>query len=164
MNDEAFMRRALEVAARATDHGDVPIGAVLVDRDGVVLAEAHNRREVDCDPAGHAEILALREAARARGSWRLAGTTLYVTLEPCPMCAGALVNARVDRVVWGCSDEKAGAMGSLFVIGLDPRLNHRLVVRGQVLAKECAELLRGFFAGRRETGRRGGRGAGGVRG
>jgi tRNA(adenine34) deaminase len=155
-SDDDYMRLALAAADRAPEHGDVPIGAILVDAGGKVLGEGHNRREIDSDPTAHAEIVVLREAARARQSWRLDGTTMYVTLEPCPMCAGALVNARVSRVVWGCADEKAGAMGSLFVIGCDPRLNHRLDVRGRVLAEACAERLRAFFAAKR--GGAGGRG------
>ncbi len=148
MTHEQWMGEALAEARAAERHGDVPIGAVVV-ADGVVVARAHNRREVDGDPTAHAEILALREAARARGHWRLTGATLYVTLEPCTMCAGALVLARLDRVVFGADDPKAGAVGALWDIPRDPRLNHRVeVVRG-VEAERCAGLLRDFFAARR---------------
>lgn len=143
------MEVALEEARAAAAEGDVPVGAVLVDARGVELARGRNRREVDADPTAHAEIVALRAAARARGEWRLVGTTLFVTLEPCAMCAGALVNARVARLVFGCPDPKAGAVETLFAIGRDPRLNHRLDVRSGVLAEEAAGLLRAFFAARR---------------
>jgi len=145
----AWMRLALEEADRAAAHGDVPVGAVMVDGAGSVIARGHNRREVDGDPTAHAEVVVIRQAAEARGSWRLNDVTLVVTLEPCPMCAGAIVNARIPRVVWGCADEKGGAMGSLFVIGRDPRLNHRVEVTSRVLADVCAEKLRAFFAARR---------------
>lgn len=143
------MGLALTEADAATAHGDVPVGAVLVDRAGVVVATGHNRREELSDPTAHAEIEALRAAAKKLGRWRLDDLTLYVTLEPCPMCAGALLNARVERVVYGCRDDKAGAVHSLFVIGLDPRLNHRFTVTGGVRADQCAERLRRFFASRR---------------
>lgn len=146
--DAAFMRLALEEAEAAGATGDVPIGAVVV-RDGVVVGRGRNRRELDADPTGHAEIVALREAARAAGAWRLVGATVYATLEPCPMCAGALVNARVARVVYACADPKAGAVDTLFPIGRDARLNHRFEVRAGVLAEPCAALLKGFFAARR---------------
>jgi tRNA(adenine34) deaminase len=142
------MEEAIAEAELAAAHDDVPIGAVVV-RDGEVLARAHNRREVDGDPTAHAEILALRAASQAGGSWRLEGCTLYVTLEPCTMCAGALVLARLDRVVFGADDPKAGAVGALYDIPRDPRLNHRVeVVRG-VEADRCGALLRRFFAARR---------------
>jgi tRNA(adenine34) deaminase len=145
---DPFMARAIAEAEAAMDHDDVPIGAVVVV-DGEVVAAAHNRREVDADPTAHAEILALREAAGARGHWRLDGATLYVTLEPCAMCAGALVLARLDRVVFGADDPKAGAVGALWDIPRDPRLNHTVeVVRG-VQAERCAGLLKAFFAARR---------------
>ena len=145
---EPFMQRAIAEAEAAAAHDDVPIGAVVVV-DGEVVATGHNRREVDADPTAHAEILALREAARARGHWRLDGATLYVTLEPCAMCAGALVLARLDRVVFGADDPKAGAVGALWDIPRDPRLNHRVeVVRG-VEAARCSRLLTDFFAARR---------------
>jgi tRNA(adenine34) deaminase len=143
-----MMALAVAEAEAAAAHDDVPIGAVVVV-DGEVVASAHNRREVDADPTAHAEILVLRDAARARGSWRLDGATLYVTLEPCAMCAGALVLARIDRVVFGADDPKAGAVGALWDIPRDPRLNHRVeVVRG-VRGEECSRLLKEFFAARR---------------
>ena len=142
------MRLALGQARLAAEHGDVPIGAVVLDPAGQVLAAAGNRREVDADPTGHAEILALREAARALGSWRLVDCTLVVTLEPCTMCAGALVLARVVRVVFGAYDPKAGAVASVFDVVRDPRLNHRVDVRGGILEGECGALLSGFFATR----------------
>ena len=145
------MALALEEARAAVHHGDVPIGAVLVDRAGTVVGRGRNRREVDNDPTAHAEIVALREAGQLRGQWRLSDLTMVVTLEPCPMCAGALLAARVERVIYACTDPKAGAIDSLFVMGRDPRLNHRFeVVRG-VLAEPCAELLRGFFSERRRA-------------
>lgn len=141
-----LMALAIEQAEQAAGLGEVPVGAVVADASGQVLGRAHNRRELDQDPLAHAELLALGQAARALGSWRLVGTTLYVTLEPCPMCAGALVNARVERLVYGCEDPKAGAVRTLFALCEDPRLNHRVqVVRG-VESRRCAELLRDFFA------------------
>ena len=142
------MDRALAEARAAEAHGDVPVGAV-VERAGELVAAAHNRREVDGDPTAHAEVLALRAAAAALGSWRLDGCCLYVTLEPCTMCAGALVLARVDRIVFGAVDPKAGAVGSLYDVPSDPRLNHRPAVVGGVLAAASAELLRAFFRARR---------------
>ena len=146
--DERLMRLALEEARRSEGWGDVPIGAVVA-RGEEVLARAGNERERRADPAGHAEILALRGAARALGTWRLEGCTLYVTLEPCAMCAGAMVLARVDRLVFGASDSKAGFAGSLGDLVRDPRLNHRAEVTSGVLADESGALLRGFFASRR---------------
>jgi tRNA(adenine34) deaminase len=146
--DEYFMRLALREAAVALDHDDVPIGAVVV-RDGEVIAAAHNERELRADPTAHAELIALREAARAIGSWRVSDAVMYVTLEPCAMCAGAIVLARVPRVVFGASDPKAGAAGSVFNVLGEPRLNHRPQVEAGLLAEECADLLRGFFAPRR---------------
>src|SRR5690349_22220725 len=146
--DDYFMRLALREAERALEHEDVPIGAVLV-RGGEVLAGAHNERELRGDPTAHAEMLALREGARALGSWRVLDTVLYVTLEPCAMCAGAIVLARVPRVVYGTVDPKAGAAGSVLDILAEPRLNHRPRVEGGVLAVECAALLTEFFAARR---------------
>jgi tRNA(adenine34) deaminase len=146
--DDYFMRMALREAERALEHDDVPIGAVLV-RDGELVAAAHNERELRQDPTAHAEIIALREAARVEGSWRLLDTVVYVTLEPCAMCAGALVLARVPRVVYGASDPKAGACGSVLDVLGEPRLNHRPEVAGGLLAQECGELLSGFFASRR---------------
>jgi tRNA(adenine34) deaminase len=143
--DEAFMAIALEEAQAAAAVGDVPVGAVLVDPKGAVLARGRNVRELEHDPTGHAEIVALRRGSEALGAWRLEGCTLFVTLEPCPMCAGALVNARVARVVFGCTDPKAGAIETLFRIGSDARLNHRFEVRSGVLADACAAALRAFF-------------------
>ena len=160
----AAMRLALAEAVRATaaddTHGgaavagswprsEVPVGAVILGPAGDVLSRAHNQRESDADPTAHAEILAIRAAARALGSWRLEGCTLVVTLEPCPMCAGAVVAARIGRVVYGAADPKAGAAGSLWNIPRDRRLNHRAQVIGGVLAEESAALLREFFARRR---------------
>jgi tRNA(adenine34) deaminase len=146
--DDYFMRMALREAERALEHDDVPIGAVLV-RDGELVATAHNERELRQDPTAHAEIIALREAARAVGSWRLLDTVLYVTLEPCAMCAGAIVLARLPRVVYGASDPKAGACGSVLDVLGEPRLNHRPDVAGGLLASEGGELLSEFFASRR---------------
>ena len=143
------MRLALREAQRARDHGDVPIGAVVV-RAGEVIAAGRNERELRQDPTAHAEILALREAAAADGSWRVLDATLYVTLEPCAMCAGAIVLARVPRVIYGASDPKAGAAGSVLDVLSEPRLNHRPEVAGGVLGEECGELLSEFFATRRE--------------
>jgi tRNA(adenine34) deaminase len=142
------MRAALREAERAAAHGDVPIGAAVV-RDGQVLAAAGNERELRADPTAHAEIIALRSAAQALGGWRIPDTTLYVTLEPCAMCAGAIVLARIDRVVYGAVDPKAGAAGSVFDILAEPRLNHRPAVEAGLLGDESAELLRAFFAQRR---------------
>ncbi len=146
--DVYFMRLALREAERALVHDDVPIGAVLV-RAGEVLASAHNERELRADPTAHAEILALREASRAVGSWRLLDCSLYVTLEPCAMCAGAIVLARVPRVVFGATDPKAGAAGSVLDVLSEPRLNHRPEVVSGLLAPACGQLLSGFFASRR---------------
>lgn len=146
--DEDFMRVALAEARAAAGHADVPIGAVVVV-DGEVIAAAHNRREVDLDPTAHAEVLAIRAAAEVSGSWRLDDATLYVTLEPCHMCAGALVLARLPRLVFGATDPKAGAVGSLDNIVDDPRLNHRVDVTSGVLGEEGGDLLREFFRARR---------------
>ena len=148
-DDEYFMRLALREAERAREHGDVPIGAVVV-RAGEVIAVGRNERELRQDPTAHAEILALREAARALGSWRVLEAALYVTLEPCAMCAGAIVLARVPRVAYGASDPKAGAAGSVLDVLAEPRLNHRPEVQGGLLEQECGELLSKFFASRRE--------------
>ncbi len=148
MDDQTYMQRALTQAAVAASEGEVPVGAVIVCGDTVV-AEAHNRRESDRDPLAHAEILAIRQAAAVLGRWRLSGCTLYVTLEPCPMCAGAVVNARVDRLVFGASDPRAGAVGSLLNLVQDGRLNHRAVVTPGVEAEASAQLLKAFFAARR---------------
>ena len=143
------MRAALELASAATGWGDVPIGAVVLSADGDVVGSGSNVRERDGDPTGHAEMVALREASRAAGEWRLSGCTLVVTLEPCTMCAGALVLARVDRVVFGAYDDRAGAVGSLWDVVRDRRLNHRPEVVGGVLAEESAALLDDFFAAQR---------------
>ncbi len=148
-DDERWMRRALEEARAAPAHEDVPIGAVVV-RDGVEIAAARNERELRADPTAHAEILALREAARHLGGWRLLDTVMYVTLEPCAMCAGAIVLARVPRVVYAAADPKAGAAGSVLDVLGEPRLNHRPDVSGGLLAEEGSELLRRFFASRRK--------------
>jgi tRNA(adenine34) deaminase len=143
---ERVMRRALAEAAEALPSGDIPIGAVVLDEAGAVIATGHNRREADSDPTAHAEVLALRAAARSRGTWRLTDCTLVVTLEPCTMCAGAAVLARVGRLVFGAFDPKAGAVGSLWDVVRDPRLNHRPEVVSGVLAEECGAILRQFFA------------------
>jgi tRNA(adenine34) deaminase len=149
---ESFMREALDQARTAASIGEVPIGAVVVC-DGAVIASASNRREIDADPTAHAEMIAIREAASVLGRWRLEGCTVYVTLEPCPMCAGALHAARIDRCVYGAVDPKAGALGTLYDIASDVRLNHRYEVVSGVLAEESAALLREFFAGLRARGR-----------
>ncbi len=145
---DGAMRLAMDQARRAETLGDVPIGAVVINPAGVIVAAAGNEREQLGDPTAHAEVLALREAARVLGSWRLVDHTLVVTLEPCTMCAGALVLARVSRLVFGAYDPKAGAVASLFDVVRDPRLNHRVDVRGGILEAECGELLREFFAER----------------
>ncbi len=142
------MRHALAEAQRAAAHGDVPVGAIVV-HNGEVIASACNEREHLGDPTAHAEVLALRAAARHRGTWRLDECTLYVTLEPCMMCAGAIINARVGTVVFGAADLKAGAVGSLYNVAADPRLNHEPIVRHGVLAEECVILLRNFFEQKR---------------
>ncbi len=146
--DEWFMRLAIREAERALDHDDVPIGAVVV-REGEVIGAGHNERELRQDPTAHAEMLALREAATAVGSWRVLDSVLYVTLEPCAMCAGAIVLARVPRVVYGTVDPKAGAAGSVLDVLAQPRLNHRPEVSAGLLAAECAALLTDFFGSRR---------------
>jgi tRNA(adenine34) deaminase len=143
------MEIALEEAARAPGHGDVPVGAVLLDPAGEMVAADHNRREEFRDPTAHAELLVLSKAARAGGDWRLIDHTLVVTLEPCPMCAGAAVWARLERIVYGAPDPKAGAAWSLYNIPQDKRLNHRVDLVAGVLEEECSALLRGFFEGRR---------------
>jgi tRNA(adenine34) deaminase len=143
---EDFMRLALEEADLAPAHGDVPVGAVVVSAHGLVLAKEHNRREERADPTAHAELLAIREATRGLPGWRLEGASVYVTLEPCAMCAGALVNARIARLVFGASDPKAGAVTSLFQIGSDPRLNHRFEVEAGFMADEGGRRLSEFFA------------------
>ncbi|MFN8024152.1 MAG: tRNA adenosine(34) deaminase TadA [Acidimicrobiales bacterium] len=146
--DERWMRVALDEARAAEVHGDVPVGAVVV-HDGRMIAARHNERELTGDPTAHAEVLAIRDAAAAIGHWRLLDCTLYVTLEPCAMCAGAIVNARVARVVYGATDPKAGAVRSLFELADDARLNHRAVIDRGVLADESSALLKAFFAARR---------------
>src|SRR5918999_4488790 len=146
--DEYFMRLALREAERALEHDDVPIGAVVV-HDGEVIGAGRNERELREDPTAHAEVLALREAAAHLGSWRVLDSVLYVTLEPCAMCAGAIVLARVPRVIYGTVDPKAGAAGSVLDVLAEPELNHRPEVAGGLLADECAAILREFFATRR---------------
>lgn len=169
MSDEVFMRMALEEARAAAEEGEVPIGAIVVlqgpadwdarqpyQREGFeprVVARAHNRRELDCDPSAHAEFSAMLAAAHRLGRWRLAGCTVYVTVEPCLMCAGLMLNARVDRCVYGAPDPKGGALGSLYDVSHDARLNHEFDVRGGVLEDECAQVMRDFFRGRRLAAR-----------
>jgi len=147
------MRLALDAAEEAAAAGEVPVGAVVA-RGSEVLAVAANRREADADPTAHAELLALREAGARLGTWRLDGCTLFATLEPCPMCAGAAVLARVERILYGCPDPRAGAVDTLFRIASDPRLNHRAEIRGGVLGQEAARLLEVFFRSRRGVGER----------
>ena len=149
--DERYMRMAVDAAQVAEENGDVPIGAVVV-HEGQVIGRAYNQREQLQDPTAHAEIIALTQAATALKLWRLHGCTIYVTLEPCPMCAGALVLARLDRLVYGCSDPKTGACGSLYDIVRDGRLNHQLEVTSGVLTDDCTRLLQDFFQSRRRTG------------
>jgi tRNA(adenine34) deaminase len=146
LDHRRMMALALSQARLAAELGEVPVGAVIVDPAGQVIAQSHNRREIDQDPLAHAEILAIRQAASVLRSWRLIDTTLYVTLEPCPMCAGAIVNARIPLVVYGCDDPKAGAVRTLYALLEDPRLNHRAEVIKGVLAEEAAALLKEFFA------------------
>ncbi len=153
MRDEDLMRAALDEARAASTSGEVPVGAV-VEIGGRIVARAHNLRESTSDPTAHAEILAIREAASKLGTWRLDGATVAVTMEPCPMCAGALVNARVKRLVYGCSDPKAGSVFSLYNIVQDPRLNHQVEVEDGVLAEECASVLENFFGERRGSNAR----------
>ncbi|TMA09978.1 MAG: nucleoside deaminase [Deltaproteobacteria bacterium] len=149
MMDETFMAEALAEARLAGAEGEAPVGAVLV-ADGRIAGRGRNARERLHDPTAHAEILALQEASRTLGRWRLTGSTMYATLEPCPMCAGALVNARVDRLVYAVTDPKAGAVDTLFDVVRDPRLNHRVEIASGVLAEECGALLREFFRQRRK--------------
>ena len=150
-----WMREALALAAGAAAAGEVPIGCVVAhEPSGRIIGRGANRREADHDPTAHAEVLALREAGRTLGHWRLVDCVMVVTLEPCPMCAGALVNARVPRLVYGCDDPKAGAVRTLFQLCDDPRLNHRVDVVTGVLADECAELLRSFFRAQRALGKK----------
>ena len=147
-DDERFMCEALEEARLAAEEGEVPIGAVVVC-DGEVVARAHNRRETDLDPSAHAEFSAMVAASRALGRWRLSGCTVYVTLEPCLMCAGLMVNARIDRCVYGAADPKGGALGTLYDVSHDSRLNHEFEVESGVLGEEAADQLRDFFRARR---------------
>jgi tRNA(adenine34) deaminase len=154
VTDEDWMREALRMADEAASIGEVPVGCVLVDARGDVVARGYNTRETEADPTAHAEIVALRSGAKAARSWRLDGHTLYVTLEPCVMCAGALVNARIERVVWGCDDPKAGACVTLYAVGQDLRLNHRFQATRGVLETECADRLKRFFATLRAQGKK----------
>jgi tRNA(adenine34) deaminase len=149
VTQDVWMQQALLLAESALDDGDVPVGALVVDEAGTVIGQGRNTRERDGDPTGHAEIVAIREAAAARGGWRLDGCTLVVTLEPCTMCAGAIVAARLDRLVFGAFDDKAGAVGSLWDVVRDRRLNHRPEVVSGVLAERSTSLLQAFFAGHR---------------
>ena len=149
MNDETFLRAALEQAQLAADAGEVPVGAVIVGPDGDVLARGQNRVLRDSDPTAHAEIVALREAGKALGNYRLEGCALYVTLEPCAMCAGAMIHARIARLVYGAADPKAGAAGSVLSVLNHPQLNHQIQVTSGALAEECGEMLRQFFRQRR---------------
>ncbi|MDP9152565.1 MAG: tRNA adenosine(34) deaminase TadA [Myxococcota bacterium] len=151
MNDAAWMRVALNEADEAAASGEVPVGCVILDSAGREIGRGRNAREALADPTAHAEMIAIREAAARSLGWRLVGATAYVTLEPCAMCAGALVHARVARLVYGCSDPKGGAVTTMFGIGRDPRLNHRFDVVAGILVDECAERLRRFFAGLRAT-------------
>jgi tRNA(adenine34) deaminase len=154
LNDELYMRQALALAARASRHGEVPVGAVVVanvNGQRSVVGRGFNLRETRCDPTAHAEILALRQAGRKLGLWRLTDCTLYVTLEPCAMCSGAAVNARLQRIVYGCADPKAGAVDTLYTICADERLNHRTLSLGGVCAAESAALLQTFFRARRAS-------------
>jgi tRNA(adenine34) deaminase len=152
MTDEGWMQLALDEATLAAEHGDIPVGAILVSAMGEELSRGHNRREIGADPTAHAEVIVLREAAIQQGHWRLEGASLYVTLEPCPMCAGALVNARVKRVVYGAHDPKAGAVESLYRLTQDGRLNHRVEVVSGVLAEEARAKLQDFFKALRARG------------
>ncbi len=145
------MRRAMELAAIAEAKGDVPIGALVVNLDGKIIAEAHNEREIRKDPTAHAEVIALQRASELEKQWRMTGFTLVVTLEPCVMCAGALSLSRIDRIVFGASDPKAGATGSLYSIHDDARLNHRMELIGGVLEEDCREQLKAFFRSKRAT-------------
>jgi tRNA(adenine34) deaminase len=148
-DDESWMRVALDEARAAAAAGEVPVGALVLDPDGNVIGRAHNEREAAADPTAHAEVVAIRRAAGRQGRWRLDGCSLFVTLEPCPMCAGAIVLARLSRLVYGAADPKAGAAGSLWDLVRDRRLNHRPEVVGGVLDRECGEVLRSWFEARR---------------
>lgn len=151
MTDTDLMLLAIDQAKAASANDEVPVGCVIIDSTGQVIGRGQNRREIDADPTAHAEIVAMRQAARHLGYWRLVDCTLAVTLEPCPMCAGAIVNSRVKRVVYGCDDPKAGAARTLYQLLSDPRLNHRAEVVAGVMADECAELLREFFRRKRRA-------------
>jgi tRNA(adenine34) deaminase len=151
LSDDEAMALALDQARAAAAAGEVPVGAVAL-RDGLVVAARHNEREATGDPTAHAEMLALRDAASGAGGWRLTGVTLVVTLEPCPMCAGALLAARVDRLVFGATDTRAGSCGSLYNVCVDPRFNHELALTSGVRAEECANLLTSFFSSKRGFG------------
>jgi len=151
--DERMIRQAIIEAERALDAGDVPIGAVIVHEDRII-GRGHNQRELLQDPTAHAEMIALTAAASELGTWRFTGCTIYVTLEPCPMCAGALVQARIDRLVYGADDPKAGACGSVYNIVEDDRLNHLVKVDRGIMADECAQLLKDFFAQQRAMGKK----------
>jgi tRNA(adenine34) deaminase len=148
MNHEELMRAAIKMAQKAANKDEVPIGAVII-KDGRIIAKGYNTRETRHDPLGHAEIMAIKKAARRIGGWRLSGCTLYVTLEPCPMCAGAIINARIDKVVFGAYDPKAGAFGSLYDLS-EGRLNHKPQIIGGVCLDQCAALLKNFFAEKRK--------------
>jgi tRNA(adenine34) deaminase len=151
----AAMQHAIALARQAQLLGEVPIGCVIVhDPTGQIIGSGYNRRQTDHDPTAHAEIVAMRQAGQSLSHWRLLDCTLYVTLEPCPMCAGAIVNARIPRLVYGCDDPKAGAVKTLFQLCEDPRLNHRVEVRGGILREECAQLLKDFFAAQRALGKK----------
>lgn len=155
MSPQELMRLAIEQARLAATAGEVPIGCVIQhDPTGQIIGRAHNRRILDSDPTAHAEILAIRQAAKFLGDWRLTDTTLVVTLEPCPMCAGAIVNARIPRLIFGCTDPKAGAVRTLYQLCEDTRLNHRVDITGDVLADECAALLQDFFKTQRALGKK----------
>ena len=154
MDDAGWMRLALDEAAKAPEHGDVPIGAIAV-LNGEVVGSGHNRREIDHDPTAHAEMIAIRQAAERVGSWRLDGVTLYCTLEPCPMCAGAMIMARLPRLVYATIDAKGGAAGSILDITRHPQFNHRVSVDAGLMAEEAAAQLRAFFAALRAAGHKG---------
>jgi tRNA(adenine34) deaminase len=154
MSDEEAMRQAIALAEAAARLGETPVGCVILDAAGRIIGRGHNRRQIDADPTAHAEMLALRQAAGELGDWRLSGCTAVATLEPCPMCAGALVNARIARLVYGAADPKAGAARTLYQLCDDGRLNHRMAVRGGVLAEECGRLLQQFFQAQRAMGKK----------
>ena len=156
--DEEYMAVALQLARRAADEGDIPVGAVVVASDGRIVGRGCNRRRLEHDPTAHAEVVALREASRELQSWNLSGCTLVVTLEPCPMCAGALVQSRVSRLVYGCSDAKAGACGTLYNIADDSRLSHRLEITAGVMELRCRKILQDFFLACREKNKKAERG------